>query len=953
MATMNARIFFNEQEKRMNFSDDDMDDSYVARMTGENEHPAKEKKLDNDYTQNVPYASQTRGYKRKTGRSTPLRSSPRIKRSKISLASANPQVDAQDGDSNDLSSDDALDFSFPGDVTPNRHHSDSSNQSFSRAPDSVARVKVEPTMIIDGPLATINSRHTRLPSKSFSDNSSDASTAPSSPIEEPRSLSPVPATNGKAPEKEKSMLEIILEAKHSTHRRRVKKLVPLAQLQTKPKHQINSVDETSIIDNYSSSEAPTSPDIACSSSIVKVGSKSAESTKSSISKSRPSAAPKLAVKLSATIKVKGKGKTTAPSTKLTPYEFVCQIQHTQVNKAGKVQFLEGLRIFYCGMDINSKLSGDSTEKRIMIILRHGGSVVPRYQPDQITHIIVDKTLGQNSFLKATGLQKLTDVPDHIPILTWQWVVDMMDMNPFLNNGKVLKIRQVSSLFEYGAYPNRLPPVSISATSKYFEQKRAPQLRDEDRDFSRISEFSANDTKPEVGSSRHETLESKHVRNTMIKLASTRLPLDFQFHKPVNQEIVDPLVEFYLQRKANEHHRNKFDSDTDDSDLEPHYQQAGLKPKRDWLCKKPNQNAKPGPNEDIVRKLEELQELHKVKPTEDDHWRVYSYSKSIRALRAHPKRIKSLEDAEKIQGVGKKTAQKIMEIIETGNLQRIAYERTEDVKVISLFTKIYGVGIQTATMWYARGCRTIEDLCNGVGDVALNEGQRIGIEFYDDLNSRMPREEAKAIFELIKPIALRLDPTLFVEIMGSYRRGKTDCGDIDILITRCPDDGLTHEGILHKLLERLHTAGILTEDLALPDYSKPLEAVYHGICRLPNVVGARRRRIDFLTVPYSSKGGALLYYTGDDMFNRSMRLLASKMGYSLNQRGLYAGVVRDPRNRTVKLNTGNLIASETEEQIFKALGVPWREPHERVTYYQDIVKAEEEKSKKTTTIIAKQ
>lgn len=62
-------------------------------------------------------------------------------------------------------------------------------------------------------------------------------------------------------------------------------------------------------------------------------------------------------------------------------------------------------------------------------------------------------------------------------------------------------------------------------------------------------------------------------------------------------------------------------------------------------------------------------------------------------------------------------------------------------------------------------------------------------------------------------ALRLDPTLFVEIMGSYRRyvvlfcfwrallrcdlsvvrGKTDCGDIDILITRCPDDGHTHEG----------------------------------------------------------------------------------------------------------------------------------------------------------------
>lgn len=34
---------------------------------------------------------------------------------------------------------------------------------------------------------------------------------------------------------------------------------------------------------------------------------------------------------------------------------------------------------------------------------------------------------------------------------------------------------------------------------------------------------------------------------------------------------------------------------------------------------------------------------------------------------------------------------------------------------------------------------------------------------------MPREEVKAIFDLIKPIALSLDPRLYVECMGSYRR----------------------------------------------------------------------------------------------------------------------------------------------------------------------------------------
>lgn len=31
--------------------------------------------------------------------------------------------------------------------------------------------------------------------------------------------------------------------------------------------------------------------------------------------------------------------------------------------------------------------------------------------------------------------------------------------------------------------------------------------------------------------------------------------------------------------------------------------------------------------------------------------------------------------------------------------------------------------------------------------------------------------------------------------------------------------------------------------------------------------------------------------------------ANVMGYSLNQKGLFGGVVRDPRDRRVKLNTG--------------------------------------------------
>ncbi|KAL1757981.1 hypothetical protein FB107DRAFT_208147 [Schizophyllum commune] len=184
-------------------------------------------------------------------------------------------------------------------------------------------------------------------------------------------------------------------------------------------------------------------------------------------------------------------------------------------------------------------------------------------------------------------------------------------------------------------------------------------------------------------------------------------------------------------------------------------------------------------------------------------------------------------------------------------------------------------------------------------------------------------------------------------MGSYRRyapiayllphvyspfrlsGKKDCGDIDIMITRPTDDGGTHAGAMHELLKYLRRADIITEDLAVPEDPYDPECVYHGLCHLPKTPGAKQRRIDFLAVPWKSKGAALIYYTGDDIFNRAMRYKANIMGYSLNQKGLYAGVVRDVHDRTKKLNQGDIIASETEEEIFKILGVPWQEPCQRV------------------------
>ncbi|EEB92685.1 hypothetical protein MPER_08770, partial [Moniliophthora perniciosa FA553] len=164
-----------------------------------------------------------------------------------------------------------------------------------------------------------------------------------------------------------------------------------------------------------------------------------------------------------------------------------------------------------------------------------------------------------------------------------------------------------------------------------------------------------------------------------------------------------------------------------------------KRKAGWTCD--NKEASKGSgacaNQNVVDKLQELLELHRAKPGKEEGWRVYSYTRAIRALRSYPKRIKSLKKAEAIDGVGKKTALKIMEIIETGDLKRLKYERTDMVEVLQLLQGIYGVGQSTAVKWYQNGCRTLEDLRKGKGGIKLSRAQKIGLQYYDGVSVTYP------------------------------------------------------------------------------------------------------------------------------------------------------------------------------------------------------------------------
>ncbi|CAH1760395.1 8335_t:CDS:10, partial [Entrophospora sp. SA101] len=312
-----------------------------------------------------------------------------------------------------------------------------------------------------------------------------------------------------------------------------------------------------------------------------------------------------------------------------------------------------------------------------------------------------------------------------------------------------------------------------------------------------------------------------------------------------------------------------------------------------------------PNKDIIQKLQILYEHYERMK---DHWRMLSYRKAIAALKKYNKPITSYEEARNIFGIGERTAQKIMEIIETGRLQRIE-NLDEDDELIKKF-----IGNTLAMKWHAKGYRTFEDLLQ---NAKLTSAQRAGIIYYDDLQERIPRNEVTEISMCIERLAHTVDKNLECITVGSYRRGSSSCGDIDIMITKNDSKGKNHLGILSKLLPILRRESIIVHDLAQHHGKESLSERYRGICKLP---GGKNRRLDLFTVPYNEIGAALLSYTGNDLFNRSMRLLARKKKMRLNHHGLYGNIIRG--NGAIKYSEGTLIAQKTEIEIFDALGVPY-------------------------------
>ncbi|KAJ1696115.1 hypothetical protein LUZ63_004627 [Rhynchospora breviuscula] len=308
----------------------------------------------------------------------------------------------------------------------------------------------------------------------------------------------------------------------------------------------------------------------------------------------------------------------------------------------------------------------------------------------------------------------------------------------------------------------------------------------------------------------------------------------------------------------------------------------------------------------------------------DDRRSFSYYKAIPVIEKLPFKIETVDQVKHLPTIGKSLQDHIDEIVNTGKLSKLEhFENDEKVRTVSLFGEVWGIGPATALKLYEKGHRTLDDLKN---DDSLTHAQRIGLQYFDDIQKRIPRDEVSHMEKLLQDVGGSILPEVVIICGGSYRRGKASCGDMDVVITH--PDGVSHVGFLPKFVQALKDINFLREDLIFSVHS--IEGTdsgvdtYFGLCTYSGQ--ELRRRIDFKVYPRERYAFGLIAWTGNDVLNRRLRLLAESKGYRLDDTGLYLATPGSSTKRGLK--SGKIIPCKTEKDVFDALGFPWLEPHER-------------------------
>ena len=300
---------------------------------------------------------------------------------------------------------------------------------------------------------------------------------------------------------------------------------------------------------------------------------------------------------------------------------------------------------------------------------------------------------------------------------------------------------------------------------------------------------------------------------------------------------------------------------------------------------------------------------------DDSFRIRSYRRAAETIESLPQQVSDLADEPKrlleIPGIGKGMVANIQELAQTGKLQ-LHQELLQQYhpSMLELF-KIQGLGPKTiALIWSAF---QVSDL-GGVEKLA-KEGklrtlprmsekseQKIvkAIEDYRRISGRFLIDEADRTAARLAEHLKHVKGIDAITPAGSLRRGRETVGDLDVLITGpcCEDDKQRA-----ALIEEIARFPGIDQILAKGD-NKISFKLHTGL------------QVDVRTLSPDSYGAGLQYFTGSKNHSVALRQRALKMGFTLNEYGLY------------RLKDNKWVAGKTEEELYHKLKLDWIAPELR-------------------------
>jgi DNA polymerase beta len=312
-------------------------------------------------------------------------------------------------------------------------------------------------------------------------------------------------------------------------------------------------------------------------------------------------------------------------------------------------------------------------------------------------------------------------------------------------------------------------------------------------------------------------------------------------------------------------------------------------------------------------LDILNVLRQKATAEADKFRAIAFSKAIKAIEKLPA-VNSLDDLTGVPGVGSGVKDRVAELFETGHLLE-ADEAKEDYSLdaYNVLQEVHGIGPAKARDLITKhGIKTIAQLQEKAttNPDLLTHAQTVGLTYIDDLKKRIPRAEMEKHEAYVRR---QLPKEFEMVVVGSYRRGLPNSGDFDVMITSRSLTELVAASHFQQFIDLLAEEGYLRGEFARGEHK------FMGVCRLVGPGRKTHRHVDLLLCKPEEYWYTILYFTGSDVFNVSMRRHALTKGYSLSEHGLKR--VRDGVPAPPVMNS--------EKDIFDFLGLEYVKPSDRI------------------------